>query len=580
MEKLAELNAAKFYSKIDLEQKKLNMQSIDVSDIDPNPFNPRQVDNNRFNELKESIRKIGLQQYFAVAYNPKKQRYATTKGGNTRLRVIQTLYQETGDKVFREIPCIVEEFDVEKNKAQSIIAQLIENEARGELVLADKARALWDLEQDFFANLEQENRHTSSAGGAEDKKDSAGGAESLGAENKKDSAGGAESLRTKNYNKTNKFLQFLANNGYSLHEQTLSIFRFTSTKLVGCLDYHLNKGLGSKPIADIRKVYNNAKRLYLDHENKSYEKSEDNFDKLWAEAVKKYNSKKSFDFDKFVNIIASQFNRLDHLFGTHGNEFNISPMVKKLLETKKDREEQAQKQEVIEQITEPTKDNKDIPDTANTEPSSQDNVEPIENNTSNNEDGAEDDVSSDKAITPSVPDSSDDASIIAKNVDLSEKRTEIRKVVRYICSAYNFDLENITIDIDYGCGYLVINKPKPTDFDKLIVFNLLLAFSLATDANYLVANSLKPSAVPALLGIKSNIDKELKTIYQTQDPNQLLTLLEKLHPAQAAFMPVPSVINMFKNKLNGSMWQKFSELEFLQYQIAQIARNEVDIWTE
>jgi hypothetical protein len=41
----------------------------------------------------------------------------------------------------------------ELNRTQAVIAHLIENEARGELILVDKAKALIELEQDFRKNL-------------------------------------------------------------------------------------------------------------------------------------------------------------------------------------------------------------------------------------------------------------------------------------------------------------------------------------------------------------------------------------------------------------------------------------------
>ncbi|CAB5494608.1 hypothetical protein AZO1586R_92, partial [Bathymodiolus azoricus thioautotrophic gill symbiont] len=44
----------------------------------------------------------------------------------------------------------------ELNRTQAVIAHLIENEARGELILVDKAKALIELEQDFRKNLNDE----------------------------------------------------------------------------------------------------------------------------------------------------------------------------------------------------------------------------------------------------------------------------------------------------------------------------------------------------------------------------------------------------------------------------------------
>jgi ParB family protein of integrating conjugative element (PFGI_1 class) len=119
------------------------VMSIYVYDIDESKFNPRKANNNHFQEIKQSIKDIGLQQLFSVSRNPKTKQYTLIKGGNTRLRAYKELWRETGETKYENIECVVEPWSDELNKTQVVISHLIENEARGDLTLVDKAKALY-----------------------------------------------------------------------------------------------------------------------------------------------------------------------------------------------------------------------------------------------------------------------------------------------------------------------------------------------------------------------------------------------------------------------------------------------------
>lgn len=51
--------------------------------------NPRTVRNEKFDEIKESIRKRGLDQMIAVTQRPGEKHHIPAKGGNTRLEILQ-----------------------------------------------------------------------------------------------------------------------------------------------------------------------------------------------------------------------------------------------------------------------------------------------------------------------------------------------------------------------------------------------------------------------------------------------------------------------------------------------------------
>jgi hypothetical protein len=238
-----------------------SINALAIQSIDEYAFNPRQADNDHFEDIKNSIKEIGLQQRFSVVRNPETKRYTLIKGGNTRLLAFKSLYRETGDTKFASINCIVEAWEGELNRTQAVIAHLIENEARGELILVDKAKALIELEQDFRKNLN-------------DEKDSDQWSESFSFGRRKD-----------NYKKTSVFVNYLKDNGYSVSEKQLGLFRFTTNKLTGNLDHFLNQGMGAPQIIKIRAVYNNLKSIVKESEVNDYHSLDEDF----SDALKKYN---------------------------------------------------------------------------------------------------------------------------------------------------------------------------------------------------------------------------------------------------------------------------------------------------
>lgn len=258
------------------------IKSIAVHNIDEYAFNPRQADNDHFEAIKGSIQKVGLQQRFSVVRNPTTKRYTLIKGGNTRLLAFKELYRATGDVKFSSIDCIVEPWNGELNKTQAVIAHLIENEARGELILVDKAKALIELEREFFNQLHQNKDKTTSEESSE--------------------------VVLSKYNPKNPttrlFLEHLQDSGYSVSEGQLGLFRFTAIKLVGNLDRFLNQGLGSPQIIKIRAVYNNLKRLVK--ETQDQDDGNETLDHDFFDGLKKYNKTRNpFDFDRLLEVLTT-----------------------------------------------------------------------------------------------------------------------------------------------------------------------------------------------------------------------------------------------------------------------------------
>lgn len=88
--------------------KKLQIQDVNVSEIKPNQFNPRQWSKKQFADLKESIRKFDL--VSPIVVNSAKGRENVIIGGEFRLEVVKKLKHKTIPVVYLDIP------DLEKEK--------------------------------------------------------------------------------------------------------------------------------------------------------------------------------------------------------------------------------------------------------------------------------------------------------------------------------------------------------------------------------------------------------------------------------------------------------------------------------
>ena len=121
--------------------------TLPISEIDFFDRNPRRIhDPEEFSRLKESIREIGVQQPVHVTTPPGSSRYMLAKGGNSRLLCLQELLSETGDERYSKIPAIYIEYTSEED---ILIAHLIENEQRAEMLFWDKACAYAEM-RDLF----------------------------------------------------------------------------------------------------------------------------------------------------------------------------------------------------------------------------------------------------------------------------------------------------------------------------------------------------------------------------------------------------------------------------------------------
>ena len=191
--------------------------SINLDDIHEFALNPRRADNPLFAEIKASIATIGLQQPLKVTRRPGEAGYTLYDGGNTRLRALKQLWQETHEEKFFYQRC---HFVPYVSDADILLHHMVENEVRGEMTLLDKSLAVWRLKSLY-----------------------------------EQAQGKSLSVR--------ELAELLAQQGWAIKHKTVSIFVFTAQHLADRLPQALAAGMGRPRIEEIRKTFH-AIRKYVD----------------------------------------------------------------------------------------------------------------------------------------------------------------------------------------------------------------------------------------------------------------------------------------------------------------------------
>jgi|GEM_PF-4371162 len=119
---------------------------LDIAQIKEYEGNPRIAPNQRYQEIKASIRADGLRDAMVVTKRPNDEHYIPAAGGNTRLRILKELWRETREDRFKTVEALFRPWVSEE---WVLISHLIENELRGEMQFIDKARCIVRLRKDL-----------------------------------------------------------------------------------------------------------------------------------------------------------------------------------------------------------------------------------------------------------------------------------------------------------------------------------------------------------------------------------------------------------------------------------------------
>ncbi|HRH79648.1 MAG TPA: ParB N-terminal domain-containing protein [Thiobacillaceae bacterium] len=122
---------------------------VPVLQIRPYDRNPRRAINPHFEEIKASIRAVGLLTPFNITRRPGEAHYMVCGGGNTRLTILQQLLRE-GDSRFEQVELT---FKAWHGDAEAIAGHLGENEQRGEMCFWDRAAGIMDVKAALEAQV-------------------------------------------------------------------------------------------------------------------------------------------------------------------------------------------------------------------------------------------------------------------------------------------------------------------------------------------------------------------------------------------------------------------------------------------
>ncbi|MGH8651330.1 MAG: ParB family protein, partial [Gammaproteobacteria bacterium] len=106
--------------------------------------NPRREPNQAYELIKHSIRQRGFRGTLPITRRPGDEMVMVAEGGNTVFHILKELHQETGEPRFYTICCLFEPW---VSESETLIAHLIENDNRGQLIFIDRARAVRELRE-------------------------------------------------------------------------------------------------------------------------------------------------------------------------------------------------------------------------------------------------------------------------------------------------------------------------------------------------------------------------------------------------------------------------------------------------
>lgn len=122
-----------------------SQMTLPVMDIQLYDRNPRKAPNEDYDAIKESIRATKrLNSPLMVTRRPGQQKFMVGKGGNTRLSILQELFQETGDQAYQYT---VVTYTPWRSESATLADHLVENELRSPMCFWDKAKAYAELKQ-------------------------------------------------------------------------------------------------------------------------------------------------------------------------------------------------------------------------------------------------------------------------------------------------------------------------------------------------------------------------------------------------------------------------------------------------
>jgi ParB family protein of integrating conjugative element (PFGI_1 class) len=119
---------------------------VTLDQLRPYEHNPRFLPNPHHAELKASIRQRGLDQPPVITRRPGDAHYILRNGGNTRLAILNELWQETAEERFFHLDCLYKPWS---DEPCALLGHLAENELHGALSFVERALSVGTLKRLF-----------------------------------------------------------------------------------------------------------------------------------------------------------------------------------------------------------------------------------------------------------------------------------------------------------------------------------------------------------------------------------------------------------------------------------------------
>lgn len=248
---------------------------LDILNILPSRLNPRQTLGMNYQEhyenLKESIRNIGLQSILTVTKYPNNDKYELYNGGNTRLKILTELYQEYQqqgelDKANRYRYQSVKFVDF-TDELDVLVKHMAENEERINMTFIDKARAIFQIKELY---LQQHSNDDIS---------------------------------------NRQLADLISQLGWSsVKHQVMTELSFAFEKLDLVIPLALNNGMGRPKVKQLRQWLNDINR-YIQwlKNNKGYDIDYDEVETLYFQALKQFDDDiEPINLDTFYQLFLFQ----------------------------------------------------------------------------------------------------------------------------------------------------------------------------------------------------------------------------------------------------------------------------------
>ena len=229
---------------------------IDISMIEPYYANPRIYKNPKYEIIKESIRIDGIRQRIVVTKPLHSEKFMLCQGGNTRLRALRELYEETHEPRFKTAYC---EFREWRGEADLMLGHVVENELRGNLNWHERSKMVLTLREMFEEEMGKEISDREYSNRASEK-------------------------------------------GITIQPSTLPFSRYTMEVLVKTLPNHLESGLGRSRAEQIYKTDKALRSICL-----SDGMAEKEYEQLFHTALAEMDKRPIFDFDLMCSVMANHF---------------------------------------------------------------------------------------------------------------------------------------------------------------------------------------------------------------------------------------------------------------------------------